>query len=151
VTGFLCVGTDVTERNLARERLRLTMSAARIGTWDWDIASDRCSFSDNVAEILALPAPAAEMPFEQFLGIIEPQDRDRVRDEITAALYEQARQDRYETEFRVRDPAGQVRWVEDKGRVFRDPEGVARHVMGTFLDATARHRAAQTHVLARDA
>src|SRR5262245_46858407 len=34
VTGFLFVAADVSERNRARERLRMTMEAARIGTWE---------------------------------------------------------------------------------------------------------------------
>src|SRR5205823_11207790 len=52
------------------------------------------------------------------------------------------RHDVYETEFRVRED-GRVRWLEGKGRVFRDAQGVPRQVMGTVMEVTERRAAAE--------
>jgi PAS domain S-box-containing protein len=151
VTGFLGIATDVTERNRARERLKMTMAAARIGTWEWDVGSDRTHFSDNVPEILGLPEPPGEMDLAGFLELIAAEDREQVRAAIDAALHDPARQGRYDIEFRGRDPSGQVRWLEHKGRVFRDASGRATHLMGTLMDVTEKRQAAEALRQARDA
>jgi len=150
LTGFLCVAADVTERNRARERLRMTMEAARIGTWDWDITLDRCSWSDNIHSILGVRRAADEMHFADALEAIFPEDRDRVRAAVESALHDPDCHDLYEAEFRTLGSDGQIRWIEDKGRVFRDAEGVPRHMMGTVMDITERKRADEALRQARD-
>jgi PAS domain-containing protein len=54
------------------ERLRLALEAGRMGTWDWDIRSNRITWSDNLEQIHGIPGgrvrrhlrglPAADPP-----------------------------------------------------------------------------------------
>ena len=151
VCGFLGIATDVTERNRSRERLQMTMAAAHLGTWDWDIGSDRCRWSDNVHEILGVPAPTAGITLAGFLQLVAPEDRESVRAAIDAVLYDPGSKDQYEIEFRTIGTDGRVRWLEDKGRVFRDPQGRPTHVLGTVMDVTQRRCSAEWLAQARDA
>src|SRR5262245_59017234 len=58
--------------NRAREHLRLTMRAARIGTLDWDVVADRLTWSDNVPDILGVALPAGGLSIAGFHELIEP-------------------------------------------------------------------------------
>ena len=102
VTGFLFVAADVSERNRGRERLRLTMEAARIGTWDWDLAADRCSWSENVPAILGRDVPQTG-GFAEFLALLLRRISRAFARGDRVGVGVPARHDVYETEFRVSD------------------------------------------------
>jgi PAS domain-containing protein len=61
-TRFDGVTIDVTDRKRAEEalreneeRLRLGLHAGGVGTWDWDVANDRVTWSDTIYEMYGLP------------------------------------------------------------------------------------------------
>jgi PAS domain S-box-containing protein len=151
ISGFLGIATDVTERNRSRARLEMTMTAAHLGTWEWDLGSDRVKWSDNVHEVLGLPVGLGEQPFARFLDLVAVEDRDHVRAAVHAALNDPQKHDRYEAEFRIPGADGEVRWLEDKGRVFRDAQGRPTHMLGTLMDVTPRRHSAELLQKARDA
>jgi PAS domain S-box-containing protein len=142
VAGFLFVAADVSERNRARERLRMTMEAARIGTWEWDFVSGRCAWSENVPTILGKSDLGRESA-DPVQALVAAEDQQRVRSAFEAALHDPARHDAYEAEFRILDDSGRPRWVEAKGRVFRDADGTPRQMLGTVMDVTGRRRASE--------
>lgn len=150
-TGYLTIATDVSERNEARTRLHLTMAAARIGTWDWDIPGDRVDWSENVPEMFGHPPVQVPMPLETFIELIVPEDRQPLADALDVALKGAAGSDAYQIEFRVRDEVGSIRWLESKGRVFHDASHRPVRTMATLMDLTARRRAAEELRAARDA
>ena len=70
-----------------------------------------------------------------FASLIEPEDEDRVWIEVQRAL--DARE-RYDIEYRIRDRAGRVRWLMERGSAVRDADGVPVAVEGFITEITRR-------------
>ncbi len=128
--------------NEASERLQMTMAAARVGTWDLDVATGVSVWSDNVRELLNLPPGEPRGTFEEFLSAVHPDDR--------AGVEALGLPDPYRCLYRIPLPGGGIRWLEDKGRVFHDRDGRPIRVIGTVMDVTAQKEAADQLQQARD-
>src|SRR5215207_10349894 len=122
----------------AEERLRLATEAGRVGLLDWDVLADERRGSGAMAEIYGYPPGEFNLSDEEFLERVHPDDRARVRSTLDAAVAAGAP---HELEFRIVRPAGDIRWVDAKGRVHRDEKGVFARVLGVSLDVTQQKRA----------
>jgi PAS domain S-box-containing protein len=72
----------------------------------------------------------------QYTDVIYPQDQVRVIEEVQR--YTQAGTDQFTQEYRILTKAGEVRWLDDRTWVQRDPAGVVTHYQGVVLDITRR-------------
>jgi len=133
--------TDITERKeaeagLARseEKLRMSLDAAQMGTWDWDVLNDDLVWDDRAKALFGLSLGSPVM-YESFLGAIHPEDRARVQRAVEDAL---ERDVDYDIEMRVLVPDGPERWVRSKGSVLRDSFGRPVRMSGCALDVTER-------------
>src|SRR6185436_15292646 len=75
---------DVTQRIQAvdalREseaRLRRAQEAARVGTWEWNIATGESVWSEMIWELLGLEPGDGPATVERFAEFIHPEDRER--------------------------------------------------------------------------
>ena len=117
------------------ERLRLALEAARMGTWHWDIPSGAVMRDAQTAALLGLPDAHVPGTFEEFKGALLRDDRAAVEDAIARVL---SGSETFELAFRVRtDPP---RWLESKGRVYRDGSGAPILLRGTVTDIGERKR-----------
>ena len=136
------VAIDVTDRKRAeaalqasQEQLQLALGAAQLGIWDWDIKANAVQWSKNVHAIFGLSREAFSGTYEAYMGLIHPQDRDRLLLAIRQSL--EARAD-YQIEHRIIWPDGSVHWVACRGDVLRDADGTPVRMLGTVMDVTAR-------------
>ncbi len=120
----------------SEERLRLALDAAHTGIWDWDIATNRVSWSEEVTAIFGLRPGEFSGAYEDYLKLIHPQDAEAVQRAITAALAEKV--EPYFVEHRILTPEGVLRWLEGKGTVYRDAAGQPVRMAGTVTDITER-------------
>ncbi len=139
---FHSVLHDITERKLAEQRLRrseahlrLALRSARVGTWEWDVASNEVVWSEGVEGIFGLGPGAFTGNYQAYLNLIHPEDRSAVEERIAGALQREAP---YTVEHRILWPDGSVRWLEGDGRVIRDDSGRAVGMAGTVMDITPR-------------
>ncbi len=141
----LCgIGTDVTALKTAQqslrdtaERLRLGMLAGDVGTWDWDMATNRMTWSDRIYAFHGLTAAEFDGTVEGFQRLIHPEDQSAVKQAILRALKERSS---YQIEFRTIRPDGSVRWLSTNGQAFYDESGRAVRMMGATADVTERKR-----------
>jgi PAS domain S-box-containing protein len=124
-----------------QERNAQAQRAARIGTWDWDIVAGSLVWSDAIEPLFGLPEGGFKGTYEAFLDMVHPDDRERVRDAVTACI--EAGVD-YDIEHRVVWPDGNVHWVAVSGDVQRDGNGRAVRMLGVMRDIHERKLAQLT-------
>ncbi|MEH2168284.1 MAG: response regulator [Nostoc sp.] len=122
------------------ERLRLALSASRMGTWNWNIQTGTISWSNNLEALFGLEAGEFDGSFEMFAARLHPDDRDRVVAAVNRAV---ANGEDYDIEFRVVYPNGTIRWALSQGKVFYDQHGQPIQMAGIDLDITERKRSAE--------
>ncbi|MEH1853280.1 MAG: response regulator [Nostoc sp.] len=122
------------------ERLRLALSASRMGTWNWNIETGKISWSDNLEASFGLEPGEFDGSFEMFAARVHPDDRDRVLAVVNRAI---ATGEDYDIEFRVVYPNGKIRWALSQGKVFYDQHGQPIQMAGIDLDITERKQAEQ--------
>jgi len=124
----------------ARTRIEATLVAAEIGTWIWNIPEDRFVADKNLARLFSITAEeAAGAPIAKLVEKIHPDDRDRVQHHVEAAI--ESPSGIYETDYRLVQTDGSVRWVTARGSVERDGGGVPIRFPGVVIDITERKRA----------
>jgi PAS domain S-box-containing protein len=137
---------DVTARKraedalrLADARLRMALTAARMVTWQWDPTTDRCAFSDDVADVFGLQPGSAIESGAARDRLVHPDDLDGYRTTIARTI---AQGGRYVTQFRLlRQDTGGLVWLEERGQAVRDAHGDVVQIVGLDLDISDRKRA----------
>lgn len=143
--GVMCFVTETTERvqadRLTREtndRLQLALSAGRgVGTWDWDIVTDRVVADQRFAELYGVDPMLARRgaPISEFFKAMHPEDAVRVGEEIQRTLKTRSP---FRSEYRLVQADGEVRWVAAEGRIVSDEDGKAVRFPGVTFDVTDR-------------
>ena len=67
-----------------------------------------------------------------YSSLVHPDDLARVAEEVQR--YTEEGRSEFTQEYRIRDRAGVVRWIEDRTWVRRDAQGVVTHYQGVVLD-----------------
>jgi PAS domain-containing protein len=75
-----------------------------------------------------------------WLARVHDEDRERVREELREAL---ARGEELRSEYRLRAPSGEDRWMLARVYPVRDGAGRVRRTVGLSVDITERRRAEQ--------
>ena len=140
VVGASSIKRDVTERKQAaealsqsQERLQLAVKAARLGTWQWHVASNTLSWDEGLHQLYAVESGLQVTRYEQFIERVHQEDRAFVAATLAQAL-EGGRGLDYH--FRIVLPDGRIRWLADHGRVVRDQDGAPKYMSGVCLDIT---------------
>lgn len=119
---------------LVRDRLNEAQRVARIGNWEWDIASGSLWWSDEVYRIFGYRPGMIQPSYETFLSWIPDEDRVRVEAAVAEALQDRERS--YTVRHRIVLPDGREGMVEERGRTFYDDDGTAVRMIGTCQDIT---------------
>ena len=146
IVSLVFLVTDITESARIEQRMRenadwleMALESAQMGIWSWNIESGQVRWSDEVEQLFGLAAGDFGGKYEDYLDLIHPDDRGPVVDTIESNL--RSKSEAYEVEHRLLWPDGQVRWVEARGRVFRDDAGLPIQMTGTVTDITGRKMA----------
>ncbi|HYG36051.1 MAG TPA: PAS domain-containing protein, partial [Clostridia bacterium] len=135
---------DVTESKRAEEDLKrsrtLLVEAEKLshtGAWEWDLASNRWTFSDEWLAIHGCRNRTLQP--EELLSIAHPEDRSAITQAFEAVRQGVAP---YDLEHRiVRLDSGEVRVVRAQGQYVQDSAGKVVRVYGFAQDITERKRA----------
>jgi PAS domain S-box-containing protein len=122
----------------SEERLRLALDAAQMGVWTWNIDTGSVTWSSEIHQMFGVPPGGFDGRYETYLSLVHPDDLAGVRSAIARSL-EPGRED-YFVEHRLVRRGGEVRWVEGRGRVYREPSGKPVRMIGTVVDITDRKR-----------
>ena len=124
--------------SIPAERVRHIEQDGLFGTWDWDFASGAVSWSDGSFRLLGFE-PGSVMPsYARFLESMHPEDRFGYELSGYDAVLEGRT---IESEFRIIRPDGAVRWIANKGEVFRNNQGQPYRAAGALVDITEQREA----------
>ncbi len=112
------------------ERLHLSLSAAKSGTWEWNLITNEYIWSEELWELYGLEPYSCEPSYDAWLKTIHPKDRRIVKNTLN-----KAKTNRMElnVEWRVFDPDGTERWLMSRGRPLHDESD---HYIGVVIDIT---------------
>ncbi|UPA28015.1 response regulator (plasmid) [Shinella oryzae] len=143
---------DVTARKLAEAALRESESRARdniqrvqlamaagaiIGTWFWDVPSDRFTVDEGFADAFGFDPQKGRsgLSLEDVIETVHPDDREGLITAINAAI---AKGGAYAHQYRTRRADGKYYWLEANGRVELSPDGTALKFPGVLIDIENR-------------
>ncbi|MCB9135204.1 MAG: PAS domain S-box protein [Anaerolineales bacterium] len=111
---------------------------AHVGYWVRDYVTDLITLSDEACRIFGLPLERQKEYdlkrwHEQWQNLIYPEDRSRAAQAAQEALQGGPR---YEVEYRVVRPNGEIRIVRSQGDVTWDETGQPRRMFGIMQDIT---------------
>jgi PAS domain S-box-containing protein len=127
-------------RNLGESERRLeeAQRISHVGYWERDLETNRYTWSDENYRIFGLQPQERILSFGDVQELLHPADREMRAAAVAEALRGGRR---YDVEYRVVRPDGEVRFVRSQGDVVRDESGRPRRVFGTVQDITERKRA----------
>jgi signal transduction histidine kinase len=153
VSDTLAISTQALRAELAakEELLGMALSAARMGQWAWNIASDRLVWDATTNAMLAWQGSREEVTLEHLVAGAHPEDRELLRSNLERA---RATAVSPALEFRILLPNGTERWLHLTGKVHLGEDGSPSDVLGGVLDVThqrqserALHRAQKLEAL----
>lgn len=143
--GFTKICRDLTqqkemEMQLSDTRMRreATLGAAEVGTYVWDVVTDRLVADPNMARLFFGDESRTVATGNDYQECIHPDDRGFVNEAINAALRGDVPV--LDVEYRVLRPDRSTRWVISRGVARRDSQGQPMQLPGVIIDITDRKR-----------
>jgi PAS domain S-box-containing protein len=133
---------DITDRKQteialqdSEQRLRISQLAAKIGTWDWDVATGNVIWSPEYYALYGLD-PATPATYDNWLASVVATDRQNADNAVRTALAQQ--QTYLDFEFRSIHPTQGIRWFGSRSQIFYDDRGYPLRAIGISIDITDR-------------
>jgi len=138
--GALVFVRDITarkeaEREIRKRQLMLarTEAIAHVGSWEWEIASDTVTWSDELFRIFQRDPTLGPPPFSRHQELFPPEDMRQ----LTQAVVQAVRHGKpYELELRALRPDGSIRQCLGRGFPERAEDGSIVRLYGSLQDIT---------------
>lgn len=132
-----------------RGKLSLALTASKMETWEWEIEAGTISWSSGIEAMFGMERGQFDGKYETYLSLVHPQDRPNIQQSVERALSDDSYSYVIEHRFLVKD--GEIRWLEGRGKVYRDWTGKPIRMVGTVVDITDRkHGEAERERLIRE-
>ncbi len=127
------------ERRLRESEEYLTLAGESVdgGIWAWEPASGGMLINPKSRELLGL-APAQPLDYRSFVELVHPHDRQTRQAAVETAL---AGGDKYDIEYRIIRPDGEIRWLACRGFTERDKHGTILCTRSVLHDVSWRIKA----------
>jgi len=128
ITGGLRRAADQHALFEQARRLANAQALAGVGSWEWHVARDEITWSEQLFRNFGLDPQSAAPNFEGYTQLLHPDDRDAAIATIQRAMQSG---ERYRLEHRVVWPDGQVRMLHCTGEVLTDEDAQPVLLRGT--------------------
>ncbi len=126
--------------NTDTERLKLILSTANEGYWDWNLPADRVYLSPRFLEFTGYSSDTAEFDTAFMKMIIHPDDHHKFF--FTTQDSFQEKKEMSIITCRMISKSGTIRWIESRGSIVEhDKDGNVVRMVGTVVDITERKEA----------
>nr|UDM54156.1 TPL3103 [Tolypothrix sp. PCC 7910] len=144
--GMIGFSMDITARKRTQaalreneQLLRLALSGAHAGSWNWDIQANKINWSPENYDLYGLDPAKSPVQYEDWYNALHPDDKEAANGEVIRVV--EQRLPELNTEFRIVHPQRGVCWLLALGRVTFDNHGEPIRVSGINLDISDRKRA----------
>ena len=145
VVGLVGMHADITDRNKAEEKLKMSerqlaesQKVAKIGSWSWNVTNNTLEWSDETFRRFDKDPGTFTPSTEYFLDRIHSDDRESVRKALQDSLKNNAP---YHIRSRIINDDGREWVMEAFGIVEKDINGNPLRFAGTAQDITVRKQA----------
>ena len=132
IYAVLVMAHDNTELIASAKKLNEAQEIAQIGHWEWEVATNRLTWSDNLYKIYDLN-PAHGIDFDKFVSLVHPDDRPNLQANIEATFQSRIFDDFF---HRIITPAGEMKIMHARGEIISDNTGKVLRLVGTGQDVT---------------
>lgn len=139
---------SLVELRQAQHRLLEAQEIGRIGNWELDLSTNLLWWSDEVYTLFGVAPGTFDGRIDSMLQSMHPDDRGLFMQRRKEAIRQGTS---LEMEYRIVLPGGEVRWIHQLGRVYRDDAGIPVRRAGVVQDITARKQAQAELILLRNA
>jgi two-component sensor histidine kinase/DNA-binding response OmpR family regulator len=127
----------------SEERRSIALSAGGMGSWEVDLATGHIEWDEGPYRIFDVDPAQFEPTVERIEAMIHPDDRGK---NMLATIVASS-DARFQVEFRIVRPSGEVRWCYGAGIITRDAAGLPVRLNGVTVDITDRKRTEERQVL----
>lgn len=132
-TSFIVIRTDITKHKQVEESLQFALEGARAVVWDWDLLTNKFTYSARRKEMFGFEDIGSGESFSEWENYIHPADKDQCKAKLYAHI--EGQKDFYENEHRMLCKDGQYKWVLDRGKVIAwAVDHKPLRVIGTYQD-----------------
>ncbi|WP_404789500.1 PAS domain S-box protein [Altericista sp. CCNU0014] len=120
------------------ERLSLALEAAQMGTWDWDIVTDKTIWDLRHEVIFGYEPGTPNRDYFDWERRVHPEDLEGIHQATHRA------RDNHESlaiQYRILWPDGSLHWIDVRGRFIYDAAGKPIRAIGVVRDITDRKQA----------
>jgi two-component system CheB/CheR fusion protein len=144
-TQILLAFQDITEfrinekkLNEAQEQLKLALEGGSVGTWAWDLRTNKLTGSREEAMLFGYEEGGFFETYAEWEKALHPEDRQLVTESTRHSI---ANRHALDIEFRIMHKSGSIRWLLSKATTYYDAVGKPETMMGVNIDITERKRA----------
>jgi diguanylate cyclase (GGDEF)-like protein/PAS domain S-box-containing protein len=140
VTGVFINGRDISDLNVAQQRLNRTLSelslaiaTAKLGFWRFDLATEKLNWNDELYKIHGLSREEFDGEVETWKASLHPEDRAFVDEKFAEVATPEGVEG---IGFRIIRPSGEVRHLQASGRAICSDSGDIQELIGINYDVT---------------
>ena len=113
-------------------RLTLALDTSKVGVWEMNMVKGTQIWDDRINQMYGLPADGGERTYGDWQNVLHPEDLTRAEADFARGV----NAGNFETQFRIRQPNGDICHVRSIGRRYTGNDGDVR-VLGINWDVTA--------------
>jgi PAS domain S-box-containing protein len=136
------IARDITERRQLEETLRRSEASlaeaqriAHLGSWTWDLTTDKLQCSDEMFRLVGLLPQEMEVTLEVFVKFLHPDEVEWMLQKIQEVGVDASPAG---LEHRIIRSNGEIRNVYSRVKVYRDEHGSPLRLLGSTQDITDR-------------
>jgi PAS domain S-box-containing protein len=145
--GYLGMITDISSRvamekdlKKTKKKLEIALDNGKIGTWEWDIRTNRVVWDRRMEEIFSLKPGTFGGELASFESYVHEEDLPHVKEAIRRSLYEGKP---YEVVYRTRPFNGKSHYISSKALIMRSNKGNPLCLSGVAFDITDMKESAE--------
>ena len=131
-------GTDVSD----------ALAAARAGTWEYFPATERIVWTPECWNLFGVKEKRGVLSLEEWGELVDEADLKVMREKIRRTIAH--REQHWSTEFRLKRPNSEIRWIGLSGHFIYDSTGNPQKALGISLDITSRKECEMSMQAARE-